>query len=533
MKKILNLISGGLILAGFLSVISCEDDISNVGSNMLDDGTSADYMYVDVISYNQNLDSIRSDEKVLQNGIVGVYEEPVFGRTKARFISQVRMGTPNPSFGNNPVVDSVLLTIPVFYNSTPESVDTIKKYIAPEGSTNKDTLIIKKTYKIDSLYGNTALPMTLQVREVAQYLQAQDSILYSNPNLGSANNNIQVYPQVLGSTQIRHKVTTEQVFVEGDANEQEPTPAYIIKLDKEFFKQKFLDNQGSSNLADQAAFIRNLFRGIELSVAEDQGFFFNFNPNLMDITMYYTRDNTSSTSETTPRVQNKFNLTFSSTWATIPGSNVQVNQFQYANRSSEVVQAYAHPNINSGDKRLYLNGLDGSRSIVKINQEQLNQIKQNVIDNNWVVIGAELEFHIDESYNLKKPPYLFAWHAYKKDNKVKEESFTDLIKFYNSYPNEVHFNPRYDFKNDPKIYKIRITDYIKGIVEGKETYEDGKLVLGIGNFLMAPTAYTTPVNSKAPYLNNRAFNPYRIVLHGSASEQAEKALKLKIYYTKK
>lgn len=533
MKRIFNLAFGGLFLAVSLFSVSCEDDISNVGSNMLDDGTSADVMYVDVLAYNQNLDSIRSDEKVLQSAVLGVYEEAVFGRTKARFISQARMSTPNPNFGTNPVVDSVLLTIPVFHNTTVESVDTIRKYTAPENSNAVDTLIIKRTYKVDSLYGNTAIPMTIQVREVAQYLQSQDSILYSNPNLGSEINNIQVFPQILGSAQVGNKVTTEQVVPANSVSEQPPTPAYIIKLDPTFFKEKLIDNQGSANLSDQASFIRNLFRGIELSVVENQGFIFNFDPNLMSIDMYYKKDNTGSNSESVPRVNATYSLEFKSTWASVPGYNVQVNQFEHANRSSQFMNAYTNPNTTTGDSRLYLNGLDGTRSIVKINQEQLNQIRQNVIDHNWVVVGAELIFHIDDSYGFKTPSYLFAWNSYKKDNKQQNESFPDLTKFYNNYPGVVHFNPKYDFKSNPKTYIIRITDYIKGIVEQGEIYEDGEVVVALGNFLLSPPAYTNVVNSKAYYLNNRAFNPYRIVLHGNATEQSEKALKLKIYYTKK
>ena len=50
---------------------------------------------------------------------------------------------------------------------------------------------------------------------------------------------------------------------------------------------------------------------------------------------------------------------------------------------------------------------------------------------------------------------------------------------------------------------------------------------------MPTSQYTEILNPRHPFYNNRAFNPYRIVLHGSNSEQIEKRLKLKIYYTKK
>src|SRR5690606_21097668 len=105
--------------------------------------------------------------------------------------------------------------------------------------------------------------------------------------------------------------------------------------DKNYFKQQFIDN-GGSNLNDQASFIRNLFRGIELSVAEEQGFLFNFNPNQMSLSMYYSYDNPAEDTgaeDYQARLQKTLGLSFTSYWADVPGYNVQLNQFAHANRS--------------------------------------------------------------------------------------------------------------------------------------------------------------------------------------------------------
>lgn len=529
------------------SAFSCEDDISDVGSGLVDTGSLANALYVDVISYNTNNDSIRSDEKVLQNAILGVYEEPVFGRTKAKFISQARLGSLSPDFGENAEMDSVILRIPVYYNDDEDEIDidTVTVHEAEEGSDEPDTIAIKRTYKIDSLYGKTDLPMTIQVREVAEYLYSQDSTYYSNPGIAPCNgcnniNQIDVFPTVLGSKVVSNKVTTWQKKASDDETAA-PTVAYEIKLDAAYFKQKFIDNQNSSNLDDQAAFIRNFFRGIELSVAEDQGFLFNFNPNLMSLTMYYSYDNPDEPEDDDEDYEERLNktlpLSFTSYWHTTPGYNVQVNQYYHVNRSAQFVNSYTSPNTETGDSRLYLDGLDGTKTIIKINQEQLEQIRQNVLNNDWAVVGAELNLYVDDSYSLKKPPYLFAWNSYTDEDdaqNVLNENFSDLYSFYNSYPVSVQFNPMYDYDSDPKMYTIRITDYIKSIVEKDSVYTDGKVVLSLGNFLLSPSgSYTSPVSAINPFYNDRAFNPYRVVLHGSGSEQEDKKLKLKVYYTKK
>lgn len=541
MRNLFKFISGATLCVLALFNLSCEDDISGVGSDLLDSGSTANVMYVDVVSYNTNNDSIRSDEKVLQNGIVGVYEEGVFGRTKARFISQARLNSLNFDFGTNPKMDSVIFRIPVFTKSGDENiaVDTTTVFTAPEGSSDPDTILIKRTYTLDSIYGRTELPMTLQLKEVGNYLYSQDSTFYSNNNLGGANNYINVLPTVLGASIVSNKVTTYQRKASTD-NAQAPAPMFEIKLDKDYFNQKFIENANPGDFQDQSGFIRNLFRGIELSVAEDQGFLFNFNPNLLSLAMYISYDNPDPQEEGEedyePRKQKILPLNFLNLWSAAPniGYNVQVNQYDHFNRSAQFVDSYTNPNTTNGDQRLYLDGLDGTKSIIKINQEQLEQIRQNVLNNDWAIVGAELNLYVDDSYGLKKPPYLFAWNSYKEDQKTKNLNFTDLVAFYNSYPISVQFNPMYNYTDNPNVYTIRITDYIKSIVEKNESFEDGEVVLSLGNFLLNPSnSYTSPVSATDPFANNRAFNPYRIVLHGSASEQIEKQLKLKIYYTKK
>lgn len=548
MKKFFNCIAVALVLTATFAVSSCEDEISNVGSGLVDGGSVADVELVDIIAYNTNNDSIRSDENILQNGVLGVFEEPVFGRTKARFITQARLSSFNPDFGDNAVMDSVILTLPVHYLTDEDDIDIDTTYLYIEDNeepSDTATMRIARTYKLDSLYGKTDLSMTLQVREVEEYLYSQDTTYYSNPALapcqGCPNiNDIDVSRTVIGSGTVKNKVTTYQTKQKNSTSTTVPAVAFQIKLDKDYFKQKFIDNQNSSDLNDNSAFIRNFFRGIELSVAEDQGFLFNFKPSdtSFNILMYYTYDNPEEEDEDDEdyeaRLSSTFGLNFSTYWTSTPGYNVQINQFDHANRSSAFVNAYTNPNTAEGDTRLYLAGMDGTKTVIKIDQEKLNTIRNNVLNNDWAVVGAELNLYIDDSYGLKTPPYLFAWNNYKEDDEWKNINFPDVYTFYNYYPTSVQFNPIYDYEEDTKMYTIRITDYIKSIVEQDEVYEDGSVILSLGNFLLSSSSsYTTVLSSTNPFYNNRAFNPYRVVLHGTNSENQDKKLKLKVYYTKK
>lgn len=547
MRRFSNLVAALVLCTTTFFAVSCEDDISDVGSGLIDTGASANAFYVDVVSYNTNNDSIRSDEKVLQSAVVGVYEESVFGRTKARFISQARLGLTSPTFGEAAEMDSVVLNIPVFYKNKTDDVqvDTTYVYLAEnESPSDTATMVLKRTYKLDSLYGNTQTPITLQVREVSQYLYSQDSTLYSNRNLAPCSsctniNDIQTFPTVLGSLSVTNKLITYQTKKKDDTSNEIPPVVLKVKLDKDYFKQKFIDNQGSADLSDQASFIRNLFRGIELSVVEEQGFLLTINPTTpaFNLNMHYSYKNPAEDTgdgNYQARLKNILPLSFSSYWSQVPGYNVQVNQFEHSNRGAQFVNSYTNPNMTEGDARLYLAGMDGTKSIIKLDQTQLNEIKNNVQNNGWAIVGAELTFHVDDSYGLKKPPYLFAWNNYLEDGKVKNLNFEDVFKFFNSYPLTVQFNPMYNYKENNNTYTIRITDYIKNIVERGEVYDENKIVLSLGNFLLSPASgYMNIISLNDPFANDRAFNPHRVVLHGSNSEQADKKLRLKIYYTKK
>jgi hypothetical protein len=542
MKKLFNFVAAIIVCTTAVSLISCEDDISDVGSGLLDSGSTANVYYVDLISYNTNNDSIRSDEKFLQNGILGVFEEPVFGRTKAKFISQARLGTTNPDFGTNPVLDSVILHIPIYFKELEDvNVDTTYVYLGEnEQPTDTATMVIKRIYKMDSIYGNTDLPMNLKVREVSQYLYSQDSTYYSNPTLGNPNcptcpniNNISVYPEVIGTALVKNTITTFERRKKSEA-ENKPPVTIRVMMDKNYFQTKFMENQNSSDLSSQATFIRNFFRGIELSVEENQGFFFNFNPN-MAIVMHYQHDDTDPDApEDAPKKKGTFNLSFSSYWDNIMGYNVQVNQFEHVNRSSQFVNSYQNPDMVNGASRLYLAGMDGTKTIIKLNQSQLEEVRNNVQNNDWAIVGAELVMYVDDSYGLKKPPYLYGWHSYTEGTKWLHKNFSDVIAFAGGYPNNVTFNPKYNYKDNDNKYVIRITDHIKSIVERNEIFQDGEITLSMGNFLLAPsTSYSNVLNGVNPFYSDRAFNPHRVVLHGNATEQVDKKLRLKVYYTKK
>lgn len=90
-------------LAGILfifSIVACEEDLTTIGAGVIgNDPFTTDKAVFDVFATNKNITSFQANKLPIYQ--LGVYEDPIYGRTEARITSQVtlqgRVG--NPTFG--------------------------------------------------------------------------------------------------------------------------------------------------------------------------------------------------------------------------------------------------------------------------------------------------------------------------------------------------------------------------------------------------------------------------------------------------
>lgn len=518
MKKIFNiLLASAMTLAVGSSIVSCEDENLGLGSGLVGGDAEGNVASYDVIAYNERFDSLRSDQTVLQNALLGVFEEPVFGKTKASFITQVRLGTTSPTFGTNPTVDSVHLIIPTYVKSSTDSVRTDTINLTNRGAkpVDSDTILIRKIYKVDSIYGRRDDSITLKVRDI-------NSVLYANKAYYSNDSEIGINSQVLGQATVSKEVRNNTIKVKnGSSNIYEELVGYKISLDTNYFRDKIIGNEKTGLLEDHATFIRRVIQGLEISVEENNGFLFAFNPTNIQLKMYYSNDGDEGK-------RNNLNIAFNvnNLW-TSGGSNVQINKIAHGNQGQAFLNNLTNVDKTNGQARLFLNGADGTRVHVKFIDEQINKLKADREANNWTIIGAKLQFYIDDQYSFPNPGFIMGWNNYKSDGVYVDKLYDDMLEFANSYPYNVHFNPF--VKEDDTFYTIDITKHIKNMIEKGETYEDQTMNIALGNFLVNSDA---TIVSSNPFMRNTVANPYRIVLHGNATENLEKKLKLKVYYTK-
>ena len=540
MKNFLNVLSVSIAMVIAMgAVVSCEDEALGLGNNVIGGEADGNMKSLDVIAYNDTIDTIRSDRFVLQNATLGVYKEDVFGSTSSKFYAQFRPSAiGEQDFGKETKIDSVRLIIPVFYSTTakPLSTDTIKLSRAKIPSTKieeTDTILITTKYAVDSLYGKKDQTMTLNVRDINTPL-FRDTKYFSK--LDGSSSPITTNSTPIGTVTIGSSVVNKVVKIKRETSAiYTETVGYKIFLDKDYFNDKIIKNAKTGLLGDYATFIRENIKGFEFSVEDDNGFILNFKPNNINLNMYYSYKNPVDKKDTDKDYKERLSATygfdFSNQWTTGGGSNVLVNQIKNDFAGTTYGNAVANPNKTEGDARLYLNGMSGSNVNLKLNQAQVDSIKNDVKNKGMVIIGAKLKFFLDNDvHKFPKPPYIMAWNNYTKDNKVINELYSDVVDFYNAYPNSVHFNPM--VKGDTDFYTIDVTKHLKSMVEKGNTFENQSMIITMGNFITSVTDATT-INSVNPYQNNRAYNPYRIVLHGNKSEVDAKKLKLLVYYSVK
>ena len=109
----------GLLLIALLTVSSCHEDISTIGSEIIGDeepnGITDDSHTI--IAYSKKINSVQTNR--LDSYRLGVYNDPVFGKSTSNFVSQILLPVNNPVFGDSARVDSVFVYIPFYSKEIP------------------------------------------------------------------------------------------------------------------------------------------------------------------------------------------------------------------------------------------------------------------------------------------------------------------------------------------------------------------------------------------------------------------------------
>ena len=363
-KEFKNIINVFFALSiGTVLFVSCEPEADELGTQFFQNGTAVgtETSY-DVIAYNLfHKDTIQTSSSQLVNATLGAFDESNFGMQKSSYVTQVRLNSYNPDFGTNAKVDSVVLEMKPLYQTATDSVKTNTvddNFFYPDATTAAKKVIT--TYPVIK-YGKAKIggqtSLTIRVDEVNEFLNSTDTKFFSDKQvaLGAS----------LGTKTFDGYLKAIKITKDSDNSELLSRDAGIrIPLNADFFQQKIVDKKGSFELADAASFIR-YFKGLRISVDQNDGYMMSFDPNGITTTIYYKYDKTENSTVT--RTSSSFTLNLGS-------SNVHFNQIQY-NRSSAFNDAISNINTTNGDARLYVQGMGGPGAEIKIPASTITNLR--------------------------------------------------------------------------------------------------------------------------------------------------------------
>jgi len=513
------------------SFIACDKDFASIDSDIINGDNATHFnssqIQYDVIAYNKKLPPVQTNN--LPVNLFGIYNDPVYGKTTANFVTQLNITTLDPDFGDNVELDSVVLTIPYF--STALESDG-------EGGT---------VFQLDSVYGEGFI--NYSIYENNYFLRDFDpnsefdisQRYFSNYSTSSSDfipeslleGNLIYQSEELFKPSANQIVLTEEDEDGVDEITDRLAPALRIKLDNAFWQEKIIDQEGSSVLTNQNNF-SDYFRGLYFKVEEvnpNSGTLtlFDLTASTANVTLYYTKD---PLTEGADRTASTYTINFSG------------NRVNFLNNEYGVT--IPDGNEVDGDEKLYLKGGEGSMAVINLfngdengDSPELEELKSN----DWLINEANLVFYVDQDMmigdNENEPDRIY---LYDLNNE------TPLIDYYFDLTNTTdpiiskasHLGvlEREDTGSEELgkgiKYKIRITEHINNILLNDST--NVKLGLAVSsniNFENNTLQYSFQTDdedfNKLP--GSSIICPEGTVLFGNNTTNEEKKVYLEIFYT--
>ena len=499
----------------FLSMLSCETDIENLGTNIVENGIFDSQKYdSELTAYNQNI--LKRRAKGLGQYLLGVYKNEDFGKLEASIVTQL---APSGAidFGTDPSIDAVILSIP--YQAT---------NLAETGGVPE--------YELDSVFGNQEVEFNLNVHELTTYLNTLDPLDPSN-ELDYFTDQVYAYnPTPLYSGLFSPNANDTVLYVDRpevilDFNTMQQdrdtikninaAPSIKLTLDETFFANNFLPN--APILESTPTFVE-FFNGLYIEAtasADPKASIMSLNLSTeSNITIYYTNTivvdetigdidlNGDGSITTTADVRTKQSVTFVFSGIT---TNTYTRDYTTLTNAISVINS---PNTLDGDERLYLQGASGSFALIDLFTS--NDI-EDLRNNNWLINEASLTFYVDQDSNTSiVPEQLFVY------NYEENEQMTDM---FTEGPFEFGGVLERDEDDKPLKYTINITDYISNILKSTDPIEPSQLAVKVFNVSDTPTAL------RDVEIKDFSWTPKGVVIHGNQSLDVDKRIKLEITYT--
>ena len=535
-------------------IYSCDKEFTSIDSDVISaenainfNTSSIDYP---IVASNLRLNPVKSNN--LPSFMLGYNNNPFYGESKASFLGQIVPAEFSPSFGENVVLDSVVLTIPYYSRG----VDT-----------DDDGNI---SYEIDSVYGNTATK--LYVYKSNFYLRdfnpsgdfSDSQNYYSNGALSNS--------ETINQSEIEAELLYESGILGDGSDDFIPSseridltlldslgesyvassiaPAVRLKLNNpndNFWESLFFENEGNPELINPNTF-KEFFRGLYIKAdgvnSEGSMMLLNFASSNTKLTIHYTSETSTDsdtdsggTSTETITSQNEYVLNFTDNLVNIYENNFQVD--------------VSNSNTVEGDERIYLKGGEGYMSTVDLfsgDIEDDNGVMVNAFDHfknsfydqeneiaNKIINEAYIEFFVDQTQDIGSEPDRIYLYNFEQNTALIDYFLDQSVSSTTINAKINHLEPLTrdgdSITGEGVKYKIRITEHLNNLILRDSTNAKLALVVtsnvgSIDNFSILNSG-----EEERDFPSGAILTPKGTVLHGTQSEDLDKRPRIKIYYT--
>ena len=535
-------------------IYSCDKDFTSIDSDVISaenainfNTSSIDYP---IVASNLRLNPVKSNN--LPSFMLGYNNNPFYGESKASFLGQVVPAEFSPSFGENVVLDSVILTIPYYSRGveTSEEGDITYEIDSVYGSTATKLYVYKSNFYLrdfnpsgdfsdsQNYYSNGALSNSESINQA----EIEAELLYESGIIGDGSDDFIPSSERIDLTSLD---SLGETYVSSSI-----APAIRLKLNNpndNFWQSLFFENEGNPELINPNTF-KEFFRGLYIKAdgvnSDGSMMLLNFASSNTKLTIHYTSETSTDsdtdsggTSTETITSQNEYVLNFTDNLVNIYENNFLVD--------------VSNPNTVDGDERIYLKGGEGYMSTVDLfggdiqdeNGEMVNafeHFKNSFYDEeneiaNKIINEAYIEFFVDQTQDIGSEPDRIYLYNFEQNTALIDYFLDQSVSSTTINAKINHLEPLTrdgdSITGEGVKYKIRITEHLNNLILRDSTNAKLALVVtsnvgSIDNFSILNSG-----EEDRDFPSGAILTPKGTVLHGSQSEDIDKRPRIKIYYT--
>ncbi len=534
------------ILVFLLLITSCEKDFVSFDSEVINSENAINFstnsIEYSLKNFSEKVNPVQTNS--LPSFLLGSYNHPQYGNSISSFVGQIVPNEYNHDFGDNVVLDSVVLTMP-YYSRGVETSE--------EGDI---------TYEIDSVYGDSPIKISVFrnnffLRTFDPYADFDSSQSYfSNASLSleEAIDSYQLEGELLFEiedfTPSEEQINLTEIDTAGNTFvSQRLAPALRFKLDNpndSFWENNFFENQNNPVLTNESNF-KDFFRGLYIKI-ENVGqdgtmMLLNLASSNSKLTIHYTSDNTTIGDSDTG-----------------PVDEVETNQHEYImNFSGNLFNVFDNENLidvslidqTSGNENIYLDGGEGvitkldlfsGTAINEIGEEvgEFEHFKNYFYDEisdqpKRIINEAFIEFFVNQNYlNDDEPDRIYIYNH--DQNSALIDYFLDQSVSSTTINAKInHLVPltRDSLSDNRGVkYKVRITEHLNNLILRDST--NAKLGLAVISDIASVQNYgilDEDTSDNKSLASGIILSPKGTIIHGNLSVDPEKRPMIKIYYT--